>query len=145
MRRRRWRWSINVVARTQSTTEDAPNREKKVELLVPNLKEILRIKLHWGVAGKMENPFNKAAVLSEDFEGESAALEVVEDAGMVAGDVHAAAEGSEVDIDGGFLGVAAEDDGVGLHVVLEILTLKLREPCLHVAAASASACAVRHC
>ena len=82
----------------------------------------------------MENTFDETAVLAKDFEGETAALEVVEDAGVVAGDVHAAAEGGEVDVDGGFLAVAAEDYGVGLHVVFEVFALELREPGFYVAA-----------
>lgn len=83
----------------------------------------------------MEDALDEAAVLAEHLEGEAAALEVVEDAGMVAADVHAAAERREVDVHRRFLGVAAKDYGVGLHVVLEILTLQLRETSLHVAAA----------
>ena len=71
----------------------------------------------------MENSFDEAVVLAEDFEGETAAGEVVEDAGVVAGDVHSAAEVGEVDVDRRFLGVPAEDYGVGLHVVLEFFAL----------------------
>ena len=71
----------------------------------------------------MENSFDEAAILVEDFEGETAVGEVVEDAGVVAGDVHSAAEAGEVDVDRRFLGVPGEDYGVGLHVVLEVFTL----------------------
>ena len=61
---------------------------------------------------------------------------VVEDAGVVVGDVHAAAEAEEVDVnvDGGLLRVMTEDDGVGLHVVLEVLAQELFEHNFHVAA-----------
>lgn len=58
----------------------------------------------------MKDALDEAAILSKDFEGKSTAGEVVEDAGVVAGDVHAAAEGGEVDVDGGFFRVAAQDD-----------------------------------
>ena len=71
----------------------------------------------------MENSFIEAAVLAEDFEGETAAGEVVDDAGSVAGDVHSAVEAGEVDVDRRFLRVPAEDYGVGLHVVLEVFAL----------------------
>ena len=125
---------VRVMPRADGPNKDAANGQEKVELLVPNLEEILGIELDGGVAGEVEDALHEAAVFAEDLEGEAAAGEVVEDAGMVAGDVHAATEAGEVDVDRGLLGVAAKDDGVGLHVVLEVLTLELREPCLHVAA-----------
>ncbi|KAL6217762.1 hypothetical protein ACLB2K_010979 [Fragaria x ananassa] len=106
-----------VMPRPNRPTENAPHRK---------------------VPGEVEHPLDEAAVLSENLEGEAAAREVVEDARVVAGDVHAAAEAGEVDVDGGFLGVAAEDYGVGLHVVLEVFALELRESSLHVTAR-------RHC
>ena len=71
----------------------------------------------------MENSFDEAVILAEDFEGETAVGEVVEDAGVVAGDVHSATKAGEVDVDRRFLGVPAEDYGVGLHVVLEVFAL----------------------
>lgn len=114
-------------------TQDTPDGEQEVELLVPNLEEILGVELDGRVAREVEDALDEAAVLAEDLEGEAAAGEVVEDPGVVAGDVHAAAEAGEVHVHRRFLGVAAQDYGVGLHVVLEILALKLREPCLHVA------------
>lgn len=40
----------------------------------------------------MEDAFDEAPVFAEHFEGETAASEVVEDAGVVAGNVHAAAQ-----------------------------------------------------
>lgn len=86
----------------------------------------------------MQHALDEAPVLPEDLEGEPPAREVVEYPGVVAGDVHPAAEGGEIDVDGRFLGVAPEHDGVGLHVVLEILALELREPDLYVAASSSS-------
>lgn len=46
----------------------------------------------------MKHALDEAAILAEDFEGETTALEVVEDAGVVTGDVHAAAQGGEVDV-----------------------------------------------
>ena len=60
----------------------------------------------------MQDAFDEAPVLPQDLEGEPAPREVVEDPRVVAGDVHPAAEGGQVDVDGGFLGVAAEHDGV---------------------------------
>lgn len=57
---------------------------------------------------------------------------------MVAGDVHATAEAGEINVDCGFLAVAAKDDGIGLHIVLKILALELGETRLDVAAAAAS-------
>lgn len=117
--------------------ENTPNGEEEVELGVADLEEILRIELDWRVSGEVENAFDEAAVLAEDVEGETAALEVVVDPGVVAGDVHATAKCGEVDVHSGFLAVAAEDDGVGLHVVLEALPLQLRESRLHFAACTA--------
>ncbi|GER50799.1 DNA-directed RNA polymerase subunit beta [Striga asiatica] len=64
-----------------------------------------------GVAGEVEDALHEAAILAENLEREAAALEVIEDPGMVAADVHPAAERGQVDVDGRFLGVAAEDDG----------------------------------
>ena len=125
---------VGVVAGGDGAGEDAAEGEEEVELLVADLEEVLGVELDGGVAGEVEDPFDEAAVLAEDLEGEAAAGEVVEDAGVVAGDVHAAAEAGEVDVNGRFLGVAAQDDGVGLHVVLEVLALELREARLHVAA-----------
>lgn len=125
------------MSRTSWAAEDVSNREKEVKLFVPDLEEVLRIELDGRVTREVKNSLNETSVLSQDLESESAALEVVEDAGVVAGDVHPAAEGGEVNIHRRFLGVAAEDYGVGLHVVLEILSLKLREPRFHVAAAAA--------
>ncbi|PON59377.1 LOW QUALITY PROTEIN: hypothetical protein TorRG33x02_288610 [Trema orientale] len=112
----------HVVPGPNGPTQNAPDGEQEIELLVPNLEQIL-IKLDGRVPREVEDALDEAAVLAEDLEGEAAAGEVVEDAGVVAGDIHAAAEAGEVDVDGGFLGVAAEDYGVGLHVVLEILAL----------------------
>lgn len=63
-------------------------------------------------------------------------MEIVENAGVVTGDVHATAEGGEIDVDGGFLGVASEDNGVGLHVVFKVFALELGESCFNVAAAA---------
>lgn len=88
---------------------------------------VLGVEFDGGVAREVENGLDEAAVLSEDLEGEAAAGEIVEDAGVVAGDVHAAAEGGEVHVDGRFFAVAAEDYGVGLHEVLEVLALELGE------------------
>ncbi|PON36048.1 hypothetical protein PanWU01x14_331490 [Parasponia andersonii] len=113
----------HVVPGPNGPTQNAPDGEQEIELLVPNLEQILGIELDGRIPREVEDALDEAAVLAEDLEGESAAGEVVEDAGVVAGDVHAAAEAGEVDVDGGFLGVAAEDYGVGLHVVLEILAL----------------------
>jgi len=127
---------VRVVARAHGPPQNATNRQEKVKLLVTDLEQILGIELDRGVAGEVEDALDEAAVLAEDLEGEAATREVVEDAGVVAGDVHAAAEAGQVDVDGGLLGVAAEDDGIGLHVVLEVLALELREPRLHVAARS---------
>lgn len=103
--------------------EDAPNGKEEVELLVANLEEILGVELDGRVAGEVEDALDEAAVLAEDLEGEATAREVVEDARVVAGDVHSAAKTGEVDVNGGFLGIAAENYGVGLHVVLEVLAL----------------------
>lgn len=125
----------HLVAGANRPPENAPNREQKVELFVSDLQKVLRIELNGGVAGEVEDAFDEAAVLSEHLEGEAAALEVVEDAGVVAADVHPAAERREVDVHRRLLRVAAENYRVGLHVVLEILALQLRETCLHVAAA----------
>lgn len=135
-----------MVTGAQSAAEDVPNRQKKVELLVADLKEVLGVELHGRVSGKVKNALDEAAVFSEDFHGETPALEVVEDAGVVARDVHSAAQGGQVDVDGGFLGVPAENYGVCLHVVLEIFALELCEARLYVtsAAAAVSAAAVRH-
>jgi len=125
---------VRVVARTYRPPQNASNRQEKVKLLVTDLEQILGIELDRRVAGEVEDALDEAAVLAEDLKGEAATREVVEDAGVVAGDVHAAAEAGQVDVDGGLLGVAAEDDGVGLHVILEVLALELREARLHVAA-----------
>lgn len=115
--------------------EDAAEGEEEVELFVADLEQVLGVELDGGVAGEVEHALDEAAVLAEHLEGEAAALEVVEDAGVVAGDVHAPAKGGEVDVDGELLAVPTEDDGVGLHVVLEVLPLQLRKPGLDVAAA----------
>lgn len=125
------------MSRPSWAAKDVSNREKEVKLFVPNLEEVLRIELDGRVTREVKNSLNKASVLSQDLESESPALEVVEDAGVVAGDVHPAAEGGEVNIHRRFLGVTAEDYGVCLHVILEILSLKLREPRFHIAAAAA--------
>lgn len=95
-----------VVARPDRATKDATNGEEKVELLVADLEKVLGVELDGRVAGEVEDAFDEATVLAEDFKGEAAALEVVEDAGVVARDVHAAAEGGEIDVDGGFLAVS---------------------------------------
>ena len=72
-----------------------------------------------------------AAILADDIERETAALEVVEYPRVVARDVHPPTKAGEIHIHRGFLAVAAQHDGVGLHVVLKILTLQLSEPCLY--------------
>ena len=97
---------IGVARRTDGAAEDGANGEQEVEFFVADLEEVLGVELDGGSSGEVEDVLYDTAVLSEDLEGESAALEVVEDAGVVAGDVHAAAEGGEVDVDGGFLAVA---------------------------------------
>ena len=104
-----------------------------------DLEEILGVELDRGVAREVKDALDEAAILADDIEGEPAALEVIEDAGMVAGDVHAAAEAREVDVHRRFLAVAAQHDRIGLHVVLEILPLELREPGLHLAGSSRGA------
>lgn len=103
--------------------KDGADGEEEVKLLVANLKQVLGIKLDGGVARKMEDALDAAAVLSEDLQGKAAAGEIVEDTSVNAGDVHSAAEAGEVDIHCRFFAVAAEEDGVGLHIVLEILAL----------------------
>jgi hypothetical protein len=98
---------------------------------------------------------DEAPVLAEHLEREAAADEVVEDARVAARDVHAAAEGTEVHVNvvglrrrGGCNGagsvpaatVAAEDDGISLHVVLEALALQLRKTDLQIRRRRAAAC-----
>lgn len=122
------------MAGSESAAENAANREEEVELLVADLEEVLGIELDGGIAGEVEDALDEAAVLAKDLEGEAAASEVVEDAGVVARDVHAAAEAGQVHVNRRLLGIAAQNDRVGLHVVLEVLPLQLREPGLHVAA-----------
>ena len=124
---------VRVMARAHGPPQNATNRQEKVKLFITDLEQILGIELDRGVAREVEDALDETAVLAEDLESEAATREVVEDAGVVAGDVHAAAEAGQVDVDGGFLGIAAEDDGVSLHVVLEVLALELCEPRLHVA------------
>ena len=123
--------------------EDGAGREEEVELGVPHLEEVLGVELDGGRAREVVHALDEAAVLAEHLEREAPAREVVEDARVAAGNVHAAAESAEVHVHavvglqrrrgGGVLAAAAaavatEDDGVGLHVVLEALTVQLREP-----------------
>ncbi|TVU25527.1 hypothetical protein EJB05_28026, partial [Eragrostis curvula] len=127
--------------------EDGAGGEEEVELRVPHLEEVLGVELDGGRAGEVVRALDEAPVLAEHLEREAAAGEVVEDARVAAGDVHAAAEGAEVHVhvvglrrrgagDGAgavpAAAVAAEDDGVGLHVVLEALALQLGEAHLQV-------------
>ena len=137
--------------------EDGAGGEEEVELGVPHLKEVLGVELDGLAAGLVEDALDEAPVLAEHLEREAAAREVVEDARVAARHVHPAAEDPEVDVHvvrGGVASasasaadanadsdadglvppaaVAAEDDGVGLHVVLEVLPLKLGEPHLQV-------------
>lgn len=114
------------------SAQNTPNRKQKVKLLITNLQEILRIELDRRVAREVENTLDGAAVLSENFEGKTTPLEVVEDPCVVAADVHSATKGGEIDVNRGFLRVSAENNGVGLHVVLKVFTLKLRESCFYV-------------
>ena len=116
--------------------EDGPGGQQEVELLVPNLEQILGIQLHGVVPGEVEDALDEAPVLADHVEREAAALEVVEDPGVVARDVHPAAEAGEVHVHRRLLAVAPQHDRVGLHVVLEILPLELREPGLHLAVAA---------
>lgn len=83
----------------------------------------------------MKDAFNEAAIFAEYLEGKTAALKIVEYAGVVAGDVHAATEGGEVYVHSRFLTVTAKDNRVCLHVVFEVLTLKLGESRFYFAAA----------
>ena len=84
----------------------------------------------------MQDALNMAAILADEIKRETVALEVVEYPRVVARDVHPPTEAGEIHIHRGFLAVAAQHDGVGLHVVLEILTLQLGEPSLHLAVAA---------
>lgn len=125
-----------------AAAENGAGWEEEVELGFPHLKEVLRVQLNVGRAGEVVHVLDEAAVLAEHLEREAPAREVVEDARVAAGDVHAAAKRAEVHVHAvvglhqrrgrGVLAtaaaVAAEDDGVGLHVVLEALALQLREP-----------------
>ena len=113
--------------------EDRPGGQEEVKLLVSDLKEVLRVKLDRRVPREVQDALNKAAVLADDIEGEAAALEVVENPRVVARDIHPPTKAGEIHIHCGFLAVAAQHDRVGLHVVLEILALQLREPRLHFA------------
>lgn len=72
--------------------EHGSDGKEEVEFLVANLEEVLGIELDVRVAGQVQNALDEAAVLTNDLKGEAPAGEVVEDAGMVAGDVHATAE-----------------------------------------------------
>lgn len=125
--------------------EDGAGGEEEVELGVPHLEEVLGVELDGGGPGDVVHALDEAAVLAKHLEREPAAREVVEDARVAAGDVHASTEGAEVHVDaviglrrrgGGALAAAAamatEDDGVGLHVVLEAFALQLRESYLPV-------------
>ena len=91
----------------KSAAENAANGEEEVELLVADLEEVLGVELDRGVAGEMEDALDEAAVLAENLEGEAAASEIVEDAGVVARDVHAAAEAGQVHVYRRLLGIAA--------------------------------------
>lgn len=53
--------------------------------------------------------------------------EVIKDASVVARDVNAATEAREIDVDNGFICVAAENYRVCLHVIFEILALEFSE------------------
>ena len=83
---------VRVMPRAHGPAQDAANGQEKIELLVPNLEEILGIELDRGVAGEVEDALDEAAILAEDLEGEAASGKVIEDASVVAGDVHATTE-----------------------------------------------------
>ncbi|KAH1106058.1 hypothetical protein J1N35_009826 [Gossypium stocksii] len=78
--------------RRKCSPENTPYREKEVEFFIADLEEVLRIKLDGGGSGEVEYAFDEATVFAEDFECETVPREVVEDAGVVAGYVHAANE-----------------------------------------------------
>ncbi|KAJ0969176.1 hypothetical protein J5N97_022053 [Dioscorea zingiberensis] len=118
---------------------DRSGRKKKVELLIPNLDEILGIKLNGRRARKVENTLDEATILADDLKRESTAGEVVEDARMVPRDVHATAQGCKIHIDGRLLGVTPQHDRVGLHIVHKVLSLQLRVPAFDLASAIAAA------
>lgn len=96
----------------------------------------------------MKDALDVAAVLAQNVEREPLAREVVEYPGVAARDVHAAADLGEVNVDvaGELLAAPAEDDGVGLHVVLEVFALELGEAHgLLLAAANLHHGAITHC
>ena len=133
-----WRWDLwrnNRGLPSSERGKDRPRGQEEIKLLVSNLKEVLRVKLNRRVPREVQDTLNQAAVLADDVKREAAALEVVEYPRVVARDVHPPAKAGEIHVHRGFLAVAAQHDGVGLHVVLEILTLQLGEPCLHLAVA----------
>lgn len=131
----RWRrelwWNNRCMTSGSSGGEDGASRQKKVELFVPNLKQILRVKLNRWVSRQVQDTLNKAAVLADDIQREPAALEIVEYPRVVAGDVHPPTEAREIHIHCRFLAVASQHNRVGLHVVLEIFALELGKSCLH--------------
>ncbi|KAK6937621.1 Dolichol-phosphate mannosyltransferase subunit 3 [Dillenia turbinata] len=65
----------------------------------------------------MENAFDETAILAENFKSETTSLEIVEDARVVAGDVHSAAKTREINVHRRFLAVATENDGVACRLV----------------------------
>lgn len=88
-----------VMPGANGPTQDTPDGEQEIEFLVPNLQQILGVELDRRVTGEVEDALNQAAILAKDLEGETAAGEIVEDASVVAGDVHTAAKAGKVDVD----------------------------------------------
>ena len=90
---------VGVVARADWATENAANREQEVEFLVADLEKVLGVEFDRGITREVEDALDEAAILAEDLKGETPAGEVVEDSGVVPGDVHPSAEAGEVDVD----------------------------------------------
>jgi hypothetical protein len=79
--------------------EDGAGGEEEVELGVPHLEEVLGVELDGGGPGDVVHALDEAAVLTKHLKRETAAQEVVENARVAAGDVHACSEGAEVHVD----------------------------------------------